>query len=159
MKQYTSIEELFEDNKELFDTDKKKAWFLIGNAYSRVMYQSKKYYEEKKANVNGESKNPVSYDVSYLENGFIFKNFDYGTFMDFTTKCTELLIKYGVYSRAGYLKADISQAILLMDGQNTKTSTSEAKYMFVAGLNQFIKHKKKEDNKGDIEFEDEKHRK
>ncbi|MDQ1254878.1 MAG: CRISPR-associated protein Csh1 [Euryarchaeota archaeon] len=159
MKQYTSIEELFEDNKELFDTDKKKAWFLIGNVYSRVMYQSKKYYEEKKANVNGESKNPVSYDVSYLENGFIFKNFDYGTFMDFATKCTELLIKYGVYSRAGYLKADISQAILLMDGQNTKTSTSEAKYMFVAGLNQFIKHKKKEDNKGDIEFEDEKHRK
>lgn len=157
MKQYTSIEELFEDNKELFDTDKKKAWFLIGSAYSRVIYQSKKYYADKRANVTEDSQKPVSHDISYLENGFIFgKKFDYGTFMDFTTKCTELLMKYGVYSRAGYLKADISKAILLMGGQNTKISTSEAKYMFVAGLNQFIKHEKKEENKEDIELEDEK---
>lgn len=154
MKQYTSIEEVFEDNKELFDTDKKKAWFLIGNVYSRVTYQSKQYYAGKKANVIGESQSPVSHEVSYLENAFIFgKKFDYGTFMDFATKCTELLMKYGIYNRASYLKADISKAILLMGGQNTKISISEAKYMFVAGLNQFIEHEKKEDNPDDIETE------
>lgn len=153
MKQYTSIEEVFEDNKELFDTDKKKAWFLIGNVYSRAIYQSKKYYAGKKANVPGESPSSVSYDVSYLENAFIFgKKFDYGTFMDFATKCTELLMKYGVYSRATYMKEDISQAILLMGGQSNKISTSEAKYMFVAGLNQFIRHEKK-DNVDDVETE------
>ncbi|ABR54139.1 CRISPR-associated protein, TM1802 family [Methanococcus vannielii SB] len=132
---YATIDEFFEKNNEFFDTNQKKAWFLIGNVYSSLIYYSKKYHDS---------------NVSYLEKNFFFgKKYDYKTFIYFTNKCSDLIIKY---KSGGALNSGYSlNSLLIMakeyigTGKNLPTA-DEAKYIFFWGMQQRIGKKEKNED-------------
>ena len=53
--EYKNREEFFQVNKEFFDNDLKKAWFIMGQVYSNTIYQSKRYKSVDDKNINQES--------------------------------------------------------------------------------------------------------
>lgn len=164
MKEYNSIDEFFEDNKEFFDTDVKRAWFILGRLYNAIIWESKKYYsgetattadahkksdELKKAgsHIEKEKKDELRNTKSYLEKSFFFgKKFDYSTFVAISNKCSEVAIKYGVQGRK-HISEMSTEAKIRMGSGDKKLSPDEAKYIFFWGLSQwfvFVKADEKE---------------
>ncbi|GAA0128397.1 TIGR02556 family CRISPR-associated protein [Methanococcus maripaludis] len=139
MAEYASIDEFFEKNNEFFDTDQKKAWFLIGNVYSSMIYYSKKYHSS-----NG------SMNESYLEKNFFFgKKYDYKTFIYFVNKCSDLIIKYksgGSLKSDFFLNAAITQAREYIGNGKDPLPADEAKYIFFWGMQQRIGKKEKNED-------------
>jgi len=131
MAEYATIDEFFEKNNKFFDTDQKKAWFLIGNVYSSMIYYSKKYH--------GSSGNS---NESYLEKNFFFgKKYDYKTFIYFANKCSDLIIKYksGGALTSGYsLNALLTRAKEYIGTGKDPLPADEAKYIFFWGMQQYI---------------------
>ncbi|AKB55648.1 hypothetical protein A9239_00260 [Methanosarcina sp. A14] len=143
MVKYENVEEFFEINKEFFDSDVKKAWFLLGRLYGNMVYESKKYK-------GGDDKQNTE---SYLEKNFFFgRKYDFKTFVYFTNQCSELMYKYGVQNK-GYLKDLISSSKELMGRGDEKLSSDEAKYIFFWGMQQWIG--KSKDDTADDEGADE----
>ncbi|MBP2143366.1 CRISPR-associated protein Csh1 [Methanococcus voltae] len=138
---YESINELFDKNKDYFDTDDKKAWFLLGNIYDSIVYHSKKYHDK---------------DKSYLESNFYYGNkFDEKFFQKMLNQCTDLMLKYGINSKRE-LKNKITNAKDLMSNgtKNNTLSPDEAKYIFFWGLQQYFEYLKNEEKeKQDIKNE------
>lgn len=136
MTEYNSIDEFFEKNNEFFDTDQKKAWFLIGNVYSSMIYYSKKYHSS-----NGTA------NESYLEKNFFFgKKYDYKTFIYFSNKCSDLIIKYksGGALNSGYsLNSLLTRAKEYIGNGKDPLPADEAKYIFFWGMQQFFGKKEK----------------
>lgn len=121
---YQNRDEFFEINKQFFDTDVKKAWFIMGQIYNTTIYQSKRYKAMDSQNVSAES--------SHLEKNFFFsRRFDEKTFILFMNTCSEKLKKYGAYYKE--IKEDINEAKEYMIS-NTKLNSDEAKYIFFWGL-------------------------
>ncbi|AKB26303.1 CRISPR-associated protein, Csh1 family [Methanosarcina sp. MTP4] len=140
MAKYENVEEFFEINKEFFDSDVKKAWFLLGRLYGKMIYESKKYK-------GGDDKQNTE---SYLEKNFFFgRKYDFKTFVYFTNQCSELMYKYGAQNK-GYLKDLISSSKELMGIGDEKLSSDEAKYIFFWGMQQWIGKSKDDitDDKG-----------
>lgn len=155
MKEYNSIDELFEDNKEFFDTDVKKAWFILGRLYNAVIWESKKYYSGKKATVadTQEKKDELKNTKSYLEKSFFFgKKFDYAAFVAISNKCSEVAIKYGVQGKK-HISEMSTEAKMRMGAGDKKLSPDEAKYIFFWGLSQWFVFVKADEADDDEETE------
>ena len=134
--EYKNREEFFEVNKEFFDNDLKKAWFIMGQVYSNTIYQSKRYKSVDDKNINQES--------SHLERNFFFsRKFDYTTFIHFANQCSEKLTKYGTYYN--YIREDLNKAKEYMGTGKIKINNDEAKYIFFWGMD--MKFKKDEELK------------
>ncbi|MCS3901785.1 TIGR02556 family CRISPR-associated protein [Methanococcus voltae] len=133
---YESINELFDKNKDYFDTDTKKAWFLLGNIYDSIVYYSKKYHNS---------------DKSYLESNFYYGNkFDEKFFQKMLNQCNELMLKYGttIQGKVGLEKRITDAKYLMTDknnDKNNKLSSDEAKYIFFWGLQQYFGPIKKDE--------------
>lgn len=131
---YENREEFFNQNKEFFNNDVKKAWFIMGQVYNRTIYESKRY-----KSIDNES---ISKESSHLERNFFFsRKFDYITFVHFANICSEKLIKYQAYYNN--LKDDLSEAKEYMGSGEIKINNDEAKYIFFWGMD--IRFKKEED--------------
>lgn len=132
--EYKDRAEFFEVNKEFFDNDLKKAWFVMGQVYSNTIWQSKKYKAVDDKNISQES--------SHLERNFFFsKKFDYTTFVHFANTCSEKLTKYGTYYN--YIKEDLNEAKEYMGTGKIRINNDEAKYIFFWGMD--MKFKKDEE--------------
>lgn len=131
---YESVEQFFEVNQKYFDTEVKRAWFLLGKAFGKAIYHSKNYYKESsESKDNGKSE-------SYLEKGFFYsRKFDQKTFMILANKCSDALYKYGVTDH--FLKQDVTEAKALYGNAKETISTEEAKYIFFWGMDQMINYK------------------
>ena len=137
MVSYRTIEEVFEKNADYFDSNEKKAWFILGRLYDSMIYQSKNY---KKG--DGEKASDME---SHLEKSFFFgRKYDYRTFVYFVNKCNDLMVKYGVRDKT-YLKKMSTEAQHLMQNKEISLSNDEAKYIFFWGMNQFIGEKKEKE--------------
>ncbi|MGV8146962.1 MAG: TIGR02556 family CRISPR-associated protein [Alkaliphilus sp.] len=137
MVSYRTIDEVFEKNTDYFDSNEKKAWFVLGRLYDNMIYQSKNY---KKG--DGEKASEME---SHLEKSFFFgRKYDYKTFIYFVNKCNDLMVKYGVRGKT-YLKKMSTDAQYLMKDKEHNVSNDEAKYVFFWGMNQFIGEKKEEE--------------
>jgi CRISPR-associated protein Csh1 len=140
MAKYENIEYFFNINKTFFDSNIKKAWFLLGRLYGKMIQESKNYKggEDKQSN------------ESYLEKNFFFgRKYDFKTFIYFSNQCSELMYKYGVQNK-GYLKDLISASKELIGAGDEKLSSDEAKYIFFWGMQQWI-GKSKDNNSNDGE--------
>ena len=138
MIEYKNREELFEQNSNFFDSDIKKAWFILGELYSKTIYESKAYYKT--------SEEDKKTRVSHLENGFIFsQKFDYSTFIKLSNKCKEQLIKYKKPNTCSFLFNEMKD---LMSKDSKHISQEEAKYIFFWGMEAFFTdYAKKSDDK------------
>lgn len=126
---YKDREEFFEINKEFFDNNVKKAWFIIGQIYNQTIYQSKNYKAIDKENISQES--------SHLEKSFFFsKKFDYTTFIDFANLCSEKLRKYNAYYPS--IREDLNTAKEYMSNGKIKLNNDEAKYIFFWGMDMWF---------------------
>lgn len=144
MMKYKNREEFFEVNKKFFDSDTKKAWFIMGQVYNDTIYQSKKYMAQDKTKINEET--------SHLEKNFFFsRKFDQATFIIFANTCTEKLLKYGAYYKQ--IKEDLNEAKEYMISKDKKLNNDESKYIFFWGMDMYFEDdiKKKDINKNNLE--------
>lgn len=139
MVKYEDLEEFFDHNKEFFDSNIKKSWFLLGRLYGKMIQESKTYK-------GGENKQN---NESYLEKNFFFgRKYDFKTFVYFSNQCSELMYKYGVQNK-GYLKDLISVSKELIGSGDSKLSSDEAKYIFFWGMQQWIGKSKDNNSSSD----------
>ncbi|MCT4507856.1 MAG: TIGR02556 family CRISPR-associated protein [Tepidibacter sp.] len=130
LKTYSSHGQLFDDNKEYFDTKEKKAFFIIGRAYANMIYQIKNKLDDKNSKTS-------------LEKKFLFsRRFDFNDFIYFSNLLTDKMEKYKIESV--YLKNMISEAKLLMANRENRISQDEAKYIFAWGKDFYFEKEKKE---------------
>lgn len=127
MAKYNSIEEFFERNAEYFDMGSKKAWFLLGQVYSYVVYKSKEYYGKK-----GEKG-----FTSHLEKNFVFgRTFNKQTFIYISNMCVQQLYKYEAFGSS--IKATLDEINSLMASSKGRLGEAEAMHAFFWGLEVFI---------------------
>ena len=139
---YNNISEFFETNKNFFDDDIKKAWFIMGQIYRDTINASKSYYKDKSGdNIESDNKGQ-SYESSHLEKNFFFsRKFDNKTFILFANTCSEKLQKYGTYY--SNIKDKMNQAKEYMASSLKKINNDEAKYIFFWGLDTLFEDDKK----------------
>ena len=139
---YNNISEFFETNKNFFDDDIKKAWFIMGQIYRDTINASKSYYKDKSGdNIESDNKGQ-SYESSHLEKNFFFsRKFDNKTFILFANTCSEKLQKYGAYY--SNIKDKMNQAKEYMASSFKKINNDEAKYIFFWGLDTLFEDDKK----------------
>ena len=139
---YNNISEFFETNKNFFDDDIKKAWFIMGQIYRDTINASKSYYKDKSGdNIESDNKGQ-SYESSHLEKNFFFsRKFDNKTFILFANTCSEKLQKYGTYY--SNIKDKMNQAKEYMASSSKKINNDEAKYIFFWGLDTLFEDDKK----------------
>lgn len=125
---YDSVEQLFEENQVFFDSNEKKAWFLLGKAFGKTIYHAKNYYKAQEGSTS-------------LEKSFFYsRKFDKKTFMVLANKCSDGLYKYGV-SNDRFLKKYITEAKALYGQGAMLLGTDEAKYIFFWGMDERINYK------------------
>ena len=79
MEVYRSYKELFEDNIEYFDSNEKKAWFILGRAYNTIIYNIRKTLK------GDEEENSADSIKTSLEKNFFFaRKFDFNDFIYFS---------------------------------------------------------------------------
>ena len=139
---YNNISEFFETNKNFFDDDIKKAWFIMGQIYRDTINASKSYYKDKsEGNIAFDNKGQ-SYENSHLEKNFFYsRKFDNKTFILFANTCSEKLQKYGAYY--SNIKDKMNQAKEYMASSSKKINNDEAKYIFFWGLDTLFEDDKK----------------
>ena len=139
---YNNISEFFETNKNFFDDDIKKAWFIMGQIYRDTINASKSYYKDKsEGNIALDNKGQ-SYESSHLEKNFFYsRKFDNKTFILFANTCSEKLQKYGAYY--SNIKDKMNQAKEYMASSSKKINNDEAKYIFFWGLDTLFEDDKK----------------
>lgn len=129
MIEFKNRDELFNIRNNFFDSNVKKGWFILGELYSKAIYESKEYYR----NPNGESDNTPK--KSHLESAFLFdKKFDYKTFEQLSNKVKTQFIKYGKLQAYESLFAEMKY--FMTDG--AKISPEEAKLLFFWGMEIFF---------------------
>lgn len=143
MSAYKSEDEFFEVNKNYFDTNEKKAWFVLGRLYSAMIWESKKYYKKDRGT---ETEGPAKegndqYNGSYLEKNFFFgRKYDWDTFLYFANQCFDLAVKYGALHKK-YIKefnSKLKEFMVPAENKNVKLSPEEAKYIFAWGMSQWF---------------------
>ncbi|SCY79583.1 TIGR02556 family CRISPR-associated protein [Alkaliphilus peptidifermentans] len=143
MADYKDYIELFEKNKEYFDTNEKMAWFILGKAYSTMVYLMKN-------NRNKTDENTNENERTSLEKNFFFsRKFDYKDFVYFSNILTDKAIKYNVDK--SYFKKMICEAKEYMAKKENKLSFDESKYLFFWGADSYFKIEKEEKQESEEE--------
>lgn len=129
MIEFKNRDEFFTRNSDFFDCDRKKAWFILGELYSKAIYESKEYYRYSTSETSNTSKK------SHLESAFLFdKKFDCKTFYQISDKVKMQFIKYGKLQAYESLFSEMRCFM----ANNTKLSPEEAKYIFFWGMEIFF---------------------
>ncbi|WP_244834962.1 TIGR02556 family CRISPR-associated protein [Clostridium sp. BJN0001] len=136
MKEYHNYNELFDENKEYFNTNEKKAWFLVGMAYNYINYKIKLKNKDEDGNIAERS--------SLDKNFFFAKKFDFRDFISFSNLLNDKISKYKIDSFM--VKSYITEAKEYMAKKEDILSTDEAKYIFFWGMDMFFKKDDKDDN-------------
>ena len=132
MEVYRSYKELFEDNIEYFDSNEKKAWFILGRAYNTIIYNIRKTLK------GDEEENSADSIKTSLEKNFFFaRKFDFNDFIYFSNLLEEKAFKYSINS--SYFKSMMCEAKGLMGKRENKLSQDEAKYLFFWGMDSYFK--------------------
>lgn len=143
MSKYADYEELFENNKEYFAQNEKKAWFLIGRCYDYINYLIKK------SNAGEDGK---AADRSSLDKNFFFsRKFDFKDFVYFSNLLNEKMNKYRIYNKD--LKNMLTEGTELIVNGSGKLSTDEAKFIFFWGMNSFFKQDNTVETENDVNNE------
>jgi CRISPR-associated protein Csh1 len=155
MSAYKSEDEFFEVNKNYFDTNEKKAWFVLGRLYNAMIWESKKYYKHTDPQVNETGKEGNDqYNGSYLEKNFFFgRKYDWDTFLYFANQCFDLSVKYGALHKK-YIKefnSRLKEFMVPAENKNVKLSPEEAKYIFAWGMSQWFEIDKEHINSDETE--------
>lgn len=130
MKDYKGYAELFSDNIEYFDSNEKKAWFILGKCYDYMIYKLKD-----KPVLNSESE---EVQKTPLEKNFFFaRKFNFEDFIYFCNLLEDKAIKYMITNTT--YKNMLSEAKLYMANRENKLSQDEAKYLFFWGLHSYFK--------------------
>ena len=136
MKKYKDYTELFENNKDYFISNEKKAWFILGNVYGKLNWKIRQQSKTEEGNMA---------DRTSLDKNFFFaRKFNFKDFIYFSNLLDEKMIKYPKINTS-YLKEMLSEAKELMASRENKLSADEAKYIFFWGINTFYK----KENDGD----------
>lgn len=126
---YADYDELFNNNKEYFAQNEKKAWFLIGRCYDYINYLIKK---------SNASEDGKIADRSSLDKNFFFsRKFDFKDFIYFSNLLNEKISKYKLYNKD--LKKMLTEGTEFIVNSNGKLSSDEAKFIFFWGMNSFFK--------------------
>lgn len=134
MTKYSDYNALFEENANYFNTNEKRAWFLIGMAYNYVNYAIKK------SNAGEDGKIA---DRSSLDKNFFFaRKFDFRDFIYFSNLLSDKAIKYKINQIK--LKDMLTASKELMANKEGKLSTDEAKYLFFWGMDSYFGKDKEE---------------
>lgn len=135
MKDYKDYSQLFDENRNYFKTNEKKAWFIVGVAYNKLNYAIKSANKDENGN---------KADRSSLDKNFFFaRKFDFRDFITFTNLIDEKMRKYQKIN-TNYLKGMLVEAKELMASKENKISTDEAKYLFFWGMDMYFKIEGKE---------------
>lgn len=146
MTKYNDYKELFEDNENYFNTNEKKAWFLMGMSYNYVNYLIKK------GNAGEDGK---AADRSSLDKNFFFaRKFDFKDFIYFSNLLSDKTIKYRINQIK--LKEMLMEGKNLMANKEGKLSADEAKYIFFWGMDSYFGKDKEKINNQDEESLNEK---
>lgn len=143
LENYKNYEELFSKNEVYFDTNEKKAWFILGKAYSTMIYLMRQ-----NKNKNDEASNEN--DRTSLEKNFFFaRKFDFNDFIYFANLLTDKAIKY----RADriFFKKMMTEAKDYMAKQEGRLGCDEAKYLFFWGADAYFASEK--DDQQEVEEE------
>lgn len=125
MKRYENVDALFDDNRDYFSCDSKKAWFRLGMIYNYTVNKSREYYNSKS---------------SHLEKNFVTnRTFNYTTFIYISNMCSKQLTKYSKFN--GFAKSEIAEINSLMD-KNDRLIEAEAAHAFFWGLSAYFKQDK-----------------
>ncbi|KUO53427.1 MAG: hypothetical protein APF76_09315 [Desulfitibacter sp. BRH_c19] len=143
MEDYKDYTELFKGNTEYFDTNEKKAWFILGKAYSTMVYLMKGNKSKDNEEVNHNER------TSLEKNFFFSRKFDYKDFIYFSNLLTDKAIKYKVDKV--YFKKMICEAKDYMAKREGKLSFDEAKYLFFWGVDAYFKVEKNENQESEDE--------
>jgi len=123
---YKDYHELFADNPQYFDTDEKKAWFILGRVFDYVNY-----------NMKGSNKSEGS-DKTSLEKKFFFaRKFNHQDFIYFCNLLEDKAIKYNITTN--YFKNMITEAKTYMANSKNQLPYDEAKYLFFWGIDSYFK--------------------
>ena len=129
MKEYSGYNELFNENKNYFDSNEKKAWFILGNIYNYVSYKIKAKNTDSEGKIAGKS--------SLDKNFFFAKKFDFKDFIAFSNLLSEKIVKHSLNGK--YLNEKMSGIKDLMGNRENKLSKDEAKYLFFWGMDAYFK--------------------
>ena len=130
-KDYKNYNEFFEENQKYFNLSEKKAWFILGKAYSTIIY----YMRGKGENNGGEL------DRTSLEKNFFFaRKFDFNDFIYFSNLIEDKMIKYKADKT--FLKKMLCEAKEYMANRENKLSNDEAKYIFFWGMDSYFDNSK-----------------
>ncbi len=138
---YKDYNELFEQNTDYFDSNEKKAWFILGKAYDTMIYYMRRGKKGEDGDISSDGKTPD--ERTSLEKTFFFaRKFDFNDFIYFSNLLSDKAIKYK--SNTIYFKNMLCEAKELMARKEGKLSFDEAKYLFFWGMDSYFK---KEDDK------------
>lgn len=130
MKEYKSYEELFEENRKYFDSNEKKAWFILGKSYDYMIYRLKDKTEQK---AEGEESKKTSLEKNF----FSSRRFSFEDFIYLSNLLEDKAIKN---SRANItFKNMMCEAKDYMAKGEQRLSQDEAKYLFFWGMNSYFK--------------------
>lgn len=133
MNVYRSYEELFGANAEYFDSNEKRAWFILGRAYNTIVYGIRKSLKD-----DGEGGDSGESIKTSLEKNFFFaRKFDFSDFVYFSNLLEEKAFKYSISK--SYFKSMMCEAKDLMAKRENKLSQDEAKYLFFWGMDSYFK--------------------
>jgi CRISPR-associated protein Csh1 len=126
---YKNYGELFLTNPDYFNSNEKKAWFILGKAYGNMIY----YLKSKNKDGNAEQERTT------LEKNFFFsRKFDFNDFIYFCNLLEEKAIKYNQAN--GYFKKLFCEAKDFMARKEGLLSFDEAKYLFFWGMDSYFKN-------------------
>lgn len=139
MKEYKNYTELFDDNIEYFDSNEKKAWFILGRCYEYMIYRLKSKTLQNSG--NGEiQKTPLE------KNFFFARRFKFEDFVYFCNLLEDKAIKHSVSDIT--FSNMLSDAKLNMANKENKLSQDEAKYLFFWGMDAYFKHETQNEQGG-----------
>lgn len=128
LKNYNSYEDAVSENLNLFKTDMRKAWFLLGILYKETIYQEKKYYNKKKG------------ERSSLESNYMLRStFDYNFLLQIRNLLKEKLVGYNaLYPSYKKIFTDIMSYI----DDREYIDSFTAKFLFDCGLILYLNKEK-----------------
>lgn len=133
MQEYKDYSELFEKNTEYFESNEKKAWFILGKAYSTMIF----FITQK-----GGDKNSDNAKTSLEKNFFYSRKFSFEDFIYFCSLLEDKALKYS--KNYTCFKSMMCEAKEYIGKRENKLSKDEAKYVFFWGFNSYFKKDKEE---------------
>lgn len=136
METYKNYDELFQKNQVYFDSNEKKAWFILGKTYDYLIYMLKlqKTKDEQESEITKTS----------LEKNFFFaRKFDFTDFIYFSNLFRDKALKYSINNVK--FNNMLSEAKDYMAKRENILSQDEAKYIFFWGMDSYFKKNEKKE--------------